>query len=152
MNVGRIDRKYAPELKRPSPVEEERIFYEADHIASECGIRLDWLQYAVGTRMVRFFYRLLRKKLHQSGKYCLKTFDYAYVSREGNVTPCCLLPEAKMGNLLDGDLQTIWQNEKFDHFRKNYRDTCGSCDLWVIDQVDSDQVARKNQIPSQVFA
>ncbi len=27
VNVGRIDRKYAPELKRPSPVEEERIFY-----------------------------------------------------------------------------------------------------------------------------
>ena len=152
VNVGRIDRKYAPELKRPSPVEEERIFYEADHIANECGIRLDWLQYAVGTRMVRFFYRLLRKKLHQSGKYCLKTFDYAYVSREGNVTPCCLLPEVKMGNLLDGDLQTIWQNEKFDHFRKNYRDTCGSCDLWVIDQVDSDQEVRKNQIPSQVSA
>ena len=152
VNVGRIDRKYAPALKRPSPVEEERIFYEADHIANQCGIRLDWLQYAVGTGVVRFFYRLLRKKLHQSGKYCLKTFDYAYVSREGNVTPCCLLPEVKMGNLLDGDLQTIWQNEKFNHFRKNYRDTCGSCDLWVIDQVDSDQEVRKKQIPSQVSA
>ena len=152
VNVGRIDRKYAPALKRPGPVEEERIFYEADHIANQCGIRLDWLQYAVGTGVVRFFYRLLRKKLHQSGKYCLKTFDYAYVSREGNVTPCCLLPEVKMGNLLDGDLQIIWQNEKFNHFRKNYRDTCGSCDLWVIDQVDSDQVVRKHQIPSQVSA
>jgi len=139
INVGRIDRKYAPDLKRPGPVEEERIFYEADRIAKKCGIRLDWLQYSVGTGIIRFFYRLLRRKLHQSGKYCLKTFDYAYVSREGNLTPCCLLPSVRMGNLLDEDLQTIWQGKKFNHFRENYRDTCGSCDLWVIDQVDSGQ-------------
>ncbi|SVD41094.1 uncharacterized protein METZ01_LOCUS393948, partial [marine metagenome] len=76
VNVGRVDRKYAPNLKRPGPEEEERIFFEADRIANECGIRLDWLQYSVGTGIVRFFYRLLRRKLHQSGKYCLKTFDY----------------------------------------------------------------------------
>jgi MoaA/NifB/PqqE/SkfB family radical SAM enzyme len=151
INVGRIDRKYAPNLKRPGPLEEEQIFHEADRIANECGIRLDWLQYAVGTKMVRYFYRLLRKKLHKSGKYCLKTFDYAYVSREGNVTPCCLLPDVKMGNLLNEDLKDIWQNDKFNLFRNNYRDTCGSCDLWVIDQVDSDQVIDKN-INSRVSA
>ena len=58
VNVGRIDRKYAPNLKRPGPVEEERIYYEADRIANECGIRLDWLQYSVGTGIIRFFYRL----------------------------------------------------------------------------------------------
>ena len=34
----------------------------------------------------------------------------------------------------------IWQNENFDNFRKNYRDTCGSCDLWTIDQVDTHQI------------
>jgi MoaA/NifB/PqqE/SkfB family radical SAM enzyme len=145
INVGRIDRKYAPDLKRPGPLEEEKIFHEADRIANESGIRLDWLQYAVGTKMFRYFYRILRKKLHKSGKYCLKTFDYAYVSREGDVTPCCLLPDVKMGNLLNEDLKTIWQNDKFNYFRNNYRDTCGSCDLWVIDQLDSDQVIEKNQ-------
>ena len=150
VNVGRIDRKYAPDLKRPGPIEEERIFHEADRIANECGIRLDWLQYSVGTGIVRFFYRLLRGKLHQSGKYCLKTFDYAYVSREGNVTPCCLLPDVKMGNLLEEDLQTVWQGKKFNHFRENYRDTCGSCDLWVIDQVDSEKTTSENSALSPV--
>jgi sulfatase maturation enzyme AslB (radical SAM superfamily) len=40
-----------------------------------------------------------------------------------------------MGNLLNESLENIWKNEKFDHFRENYRDTCGTCDLWVIDQV-----------------
>jgi len=145
VNVGRIDRKYAPNLKRPGPLEEERIFYEADRIAHECGIRLDWLQYSVGTGIIRFVYRFLRRKLHRSGKYCLKTFDYAYVSREGNVTPCCLLPDVKMGNLLNEDLQDVWQGEEFNHFRENYRATCGSCDLWVIDQVDSGQTNSENQ-------
>ena len=131
-------------------MEEKRIFYEAYRIANECGVRLDWLQYSVGTGIVRFFYRLLRRKLHQSGKYCLKTFDYAYVSREGNVTPCCLLPDVKMGNLLDEDLQTVWQDKKFNHFRENYRDTCGSCDLWVIDQVDSEKTTSENSVLSPV--
>ncbi|MCH8156559.1 MAG: radical SAM protein [Nitrospinae bacterium] len=137
VNVGRIDKKYAPELKRPGPEEEARIFHIADRIARASGIRLDWLQYSVATGITRFFYRLLRKKLHRSGKYCLKTFDYAYVSREGNVTPCCLLPDVKIGSLIDGDLQTIWQSDRFNHFRENYRDTCGSCDLWVIDQIQA---------------
>ncbi len=153
VNVGRIDRKYAPELKRPGPLEEQRIFQRASQIADECGVRLDWIQYSVGSGIFRFFYRLLRKKLHKSGKYCLKTFDYAYVSREGNVTPCCLLPEVKMGNLIDDDLKTIWEDEKFNHFRENYRDTCGSCDLWVIDQVDTQQQAtskHQNPVPSQI--
>ena len=152
VNVGRIDRKYAPDLKRPNPVEEEHIFYEANRIAKESKVRLDWLQYAVGKKLIRFFYRLLRRKLHKSGRYCLKTFDYAYVSREGNVTPCCLLPSVKMGNLLNDDMKTIWQNDEFNHFRKNYRDICGSCDLWTINQVDPEQMIAKNQVPYQTPA
>ena len=144
VNVGRVDRKHAPDLERPNPSEEKRIFFEADRIANLHNIRLDWLQYSVGTGIIRFFYRLLRKKLHKSGKYCLKTFDYAYVSREGYITPCCLLPDVKMGNLINEDLETIWKNVKFNDFRKNYRDTCGSCDLWMIDQIDSGQITRTN--------
>ncbi len=136
VNVGRIDRKYAPELKRPSEQEEKRIFKEADKIARSLGVQLDWLQFSVSSGFTRFAYQLLRNKLHQSGKYCLKTFDNAYVSREGNVTPCCLLPQAKMGNMLDQKIEDIWQSGTFDDFRENYRDTCGSCDLWTIAQVD----------------
>jgi len=136
INVGRLDRKYAPDLKRPDEAEEARIFERADRLAQSLGIQLDWLQYAVSSGLTRFVYRLLRKKLHRSGGYCLKTFNSAYVSREGNVTPCCLLPDSKMGNVLDEDLDTIWQSESFNEFRENYRKTCGSCDLWTIDQVD----------------
>jgi len=138
VNVGRLDRQFRPNLKRPDSREERFIFLKADDIARTYGIQLDWLQYSVSHGLTRFFYRLLRKKLHRSGKYCLKTFNYAYVTREGNVTPCCLLPNEKMGNLLNDGLDNIWKSEKFNHFRENYRDTCGSCDLWTIDQVPSD--------------
>ena len=137
INVGRLDRQFRPNLERPDAQQERSIFLKADEIARSCGIQLDWLQYSVSSGLTRFVYRLLKKKLHRSGQYCLKTFDYAYVTREGHVTPCCLLPNAKMGNLLHGSLGSIWKNEKFDHFRENYRDTCGTCDLWVIDQVPS---------------
>jgi len=137
INVGRLDRQFRPNLERPDSQQERFIFLKADEIARSCGIQLDWLQYSVSSGLTRFVYRLLKKKLHRSGQYCLKTFDYAYITREGDVTPCCLLPNAKMGNLLHGSLGSIWKNEKFDHFRENYRDTCGTCDLWVIDQVPS---------------
>ncbi|MEE1550408.1 MAG: SPASM domain-containing protein, partial [Nitrospinaceae bacterium] len=43
------------------------------------------------------------------------------------------IARCEMGSLIDEDLEAIWQNDKFNHFRENYRDTCGSCDLWVID-------------------
>tara|TARA_B100001146_G_scaffold224950_1_gene245188 strand:+ start:2608 stop:3642 length:1035 start_codon:yes stop_codon:yes gene_type:complete len=137
INVGRLDRQFRPNLERPDSQQERFIFLKADEIARSCGIQLDWLQYSVSSGLTRFVYRLLKKKLHRSGQYCLKTFDYAYITREGDVTPCCLLPNAKMGNLLHGSLGSIWKNEKFDHFRENYRNTCGTCDLWVIDQVPS---------------
>lgn len=136
VNVGRVDRKYDASLTRPGPLEEEQIFEKADRVARQNGIQLDWLQYGVSQGLVRFFYRLLRKKLHRSGRYCLKTFDYTYVTREGNVTPCCLLPEKKIGSVLTGDLDSIWNSGDYNTFRENYRDTCGKCDLWTVDMVD----------------
>ncbi len=136
INVGRIDRKYDENLKRPSLEEEKKAFKEAERIAQSVGIQLDWLQYSVSSGLSRWVYKAIRKKLHRSGQYCLKTFNYAYVNRDGDVTPCCLLPQTKMGNLIDGDLQSIWKSDQFNDFRENYRDTCGSCDLWTIDMVD----------------
>ncbi|PIQ95373.1 MAG: radical SAM protein, partial [Nitrospinae bacterium CG11_big_fil_rev_8_21_14_0_20_56_8] len=135
VNVGRLDRKYAPGLKRPGELEEARIFDRADALSRSLGVQLDWLQFSVSRGLTRFFYRLLRRKLHRSGRYCLKTFDYAYVTREGDVTPCCLLPHARMGNLLEREVGDIWNGDRFGHFREHYRDTCGTCDLWTIAQV-----------------
>jgi len=139
VNVGRLDRKYAPELKRPTANQEAELYERAYGLARSLGVQLDWLQFSVSSGITRFFYRLLRKKLHRSGRFCLKTFDYAYVTREGNVTPCCLLPKAPMGNIISSDLSSVWKGKAFHHFRNNYREVCGSCDLWTIDQVQDNQ-------------
>lgn len=137
INVGRLDRKYAPDLKRPNEEEEQSVFKKADKLSRSLGIQLDWLQYSVSKGLTRFFYRLLRKKLHQSGHYCLKTFNYVYVTRTGDITPCCLLPQSKMGSMLgEGSLKEIWQGERFNDFRENYRKTCGTCDLWTVEMLD----------------
>ena len=147
VNVGRVDRKYDASLTRPGPVEEARIFEQADRRARALGIQLDWLQYGVSRGIVRWFYKLLRKKLHRSGRYCLKTFDYTYITREGQVTPCCLLPEKKVGDALAGDLDAIWSNADYEHFREHYRDTCGKCDLWTVDMVDMPDSAGTTSTP-----
>jgi len=139
VNVGRLDRKYAPELRRPTALQEAKTFANADALARSLGVQLDWLQFSVSSGLTRFFYQLLRKKLHRSGKFCLKTFDYVYITREGSVTPCCLLPHAPMGNILTADLQRIWKSGDFNHFRQNYRDVCGTCDLWTIEQVQPNE-------------
>lgn len=151
VNVSRLDRQFRPNLKRPDSREERFIFLKANEIARASGIQLDWLQYSVSHGLTRFFYRLLRKKLHRSGQYCLKTFDHAYVTREGEVTPCSLLPNIKMGNLLNDSLGNIWKKDKFNHFRENYRDTCGTCDLWVIDQVPETFTAKPASVQTPVL-
>ncbi len=79
----------------------------------------------------------MRRKLHRSGRYCLKTFDYTYITREGKVTPCCLLPEKPVGDALREDLQAVWNSEPYRHFREHYRETCGNCDLWTVAMVDA---------------
>jgi MoaA/NifB/PqqE/SkfB family radical SAM enzyme len=67
VNVGRLDRQFRPNLKRPDAMEEKFIFLKADEIAQAAGIQLDWLQYGVSHGITRFFYKLLRKKPAQHG-------------------------------------------------------------------------------------
>ena len=44
VNVGRLDRQFRPNLKRPNAREEKLIYLKADEIAQAVGIQLDWLQ------------------------------------------------------------------------------------------------------------
>lgn len=59
---------------------------------------------------------------------CLRTDDYAYVDVEGNVTPCCSLRHARMGDLLERDLSAIWNDPAWDRFFARQQEACGSCD------------------------
>lgn len=46
--------------------------------------------------------------------------DFAVITWEGDVIPCCFDTEAryKMGNIFEERLEDIWNNEKYQSFRK----------------------------------
>jgi len=58
-----------------------------------------------------------------------------YVDTEGNISPCCIIADAKvmgMGNILKCDFDTIWNSQKYRQFRKQHLsekipDICKAC-------------------------
>ena len=134
VNLGRLDTRFAPELTRPTAEEESRILKRAAQQGRERGIRVDAIQHSIGgAPLERRIYHLIKGLLHRGGKYCLKTYSYAYITTRGEVTPCCLLPNASMGNILETDLAVLWRSSKFKDFRESQKKICGKCDLWQIE-------------------
>lgn len=133
VNLGRLDTRFAPEMERPNPREERKIFKNANHLGRKLDVRVDCIQYAISAGMERAVYRLIKKALHRMGRYCLKTYNYVYINNAGDVTPCCLLPNLSMGNILEVDLAVIWKSPNFMDFRENQKKICGKCDLWQIE-------------------
>ena len=134
VNLGRLDTRCAPELARPTAEEELRILKRAAQWGRELGVRVDAIQHSIGgAPLERRIYHLIKGLLHRGGKYCLKTYSYAYITTRGEVTPCCLLPNASMGNILETDLAVLWRSSKFKDFRESQKKICGKCDLWQIE-------------------
>ena len=132
INLSRLDLRFNPSLRRPSQVEEAALFRGAERLGTERGIQVDFIPYAISRGVERLSYRVLRKLLHRSGRYCLRLYDYLYVNLKGEVTPCCSLPLYSVGNVLKEDLGTIWKSEELKDFRKEYKRICGACDQWGI--------------------
>jgi radical SAM protein with 4Fe4S-binding SPASM domain len=51
------------------------------------------------------------------GRSCSVGFDQSFITADGNVLPCCFSSEV-MGNVKTDSFDTIWQNKKYDGFRK----------------------------------
>jgi MoaA/NifB/PqqE/SkfB family radical SAM enzyme len=135
VNLGRLELRFNPELKRMSAEEEKKLFAKADKLAAEVGVQLDCVQYGLFSGVSRFFYKHLRHLLHRGGRYCLKIFDYAYVNVDGMVTPCCLLPHMVMGDLKKESLKGIWNGSRFKDFRKRESGFCKRCDVMRVRMV-----------------
>jgi MoaA/NifB/PqqE/SkfB family radical SAM enzyme len=71
----------------------------------------------------RFFY--------SGGTICPQLLEYAYVTIDAHVTPCCHLPRLILGDLRAKTLPEIWQSDSYKGFRKNYKttETCRNCRL-----------------------
>jgi len=132
INLSRLDLRFDPSLRRPSQKAEEALFKEAERLGREKGIEVDFVPYAVSQGIERVAYRILRKFLHRSGRYCLRLYDYLYINLRGEVTPCCSLPLYSAGNILNEDLKSIWEGEQLKEFRNVYKRICGACDQWGI--------------------
>ena len=137
INLGRLDPRFKP-VARPSPEEERYMFREADRLGRRLGIQVDIIQYAISRGAKRLIYRLIKGALHRFGRYCLKTYNYLYVNIQGEVTPCCILPNHAVGDLAKEGLGEIWRGERFRDFRQNMEKVCGRCDLWKICYIEQE--------------
>jgi len=82
----------------------------------------------VSTPLAR--YKSGTRKFHFTmGSKCPQTYASFYVNLKGEVTPCTLLPDLVIGNLSEfSSLEQLWQNEKFQSFRRDQEAICEGCD------------------------
>ena len=129
VNLIRLDTRFVQHLKRPRERDEQAIFRTAERLGKKLGIRVDMVQYALFTGMVRTGFKMCKSLLHRGGRYCPKPFNHVYVNVKGDVTPCCSLPKLALGNLMNATLSDIWQSERFRRFRRSQRAICQGCDM-----------------------
>ncbi len=114
-----------PRFSNLAPLPEDRrvaLFQEWHTMGQKKGVRI---QSTFGDRfgLARFFYG--------GGHECPQLLNYAYVTMDGKISPCCHLPRVIFGDLREQTLDKIWHGEKFRRFRKQYRTmpTCKDCRL-----------------------
>lgn len=114
-----------PRFSTLTPVPDDRrvvLFREWYAAGREHGVRI---QSTFGDRfgLERFFYA--------GGSVCPQLLEYAYVTIDAKVTPCCHLPRLVLGDLRTQTLPEIWRSETYKRFRKEYKttDTCRDCRL-----------------------
>jgi len=118
--LERLLRMHDPDLPRPAFSDEKRVFVESFKLGT-----------AIGQKVVSVFSykRGLRRAFYRFGRFCPISYRGAYIDNQGNVTPCCNLPRLVMGNILEQELEDIWNNRQFKFFRKSHPlRYCRSCD------------------------
>jgi MoaA/NifB/PqqE/SkfB family radical SAM enzyme len=106
---------------RRLPLEREEVLFAGWHSLGErlgIPVRSTWTsQHGIA----RYYYR----------RYgvCPQLYFYAYITQDGDVTPCCHLPRLRLGNIFREDLGAIWTGPRFASFRRRWRSVCGDCVL-----------------------
>ncbi len=131
LRLTRVDLRFN-DYSRPTANEEKKLVQFLEKTLKKSKLTFDFLPYVAFDGIIREIYRRLYPLLHRLGKFCLRTYDDIYVNERGEITPCCSLPNLNCGSLLESDLLTIWQGEKFSTFRKKQEKICGKCDILAI--------------------
>lgn len=135
VNVIRMTVYFETHLARPDEREEKIIFREFSRLRRCLKIRIDCIQDQFYTGPAGFLYKY-GKCFLRLDSFCTRLLDYPYITREGDIVPCCVLPKEIFGNILEQDLRTIWRGERFSRFRREHRSfpICSRCDNFKLKQ------------------
>lgn len=131
INLVRLDTRFNPNLIRPDFNQEKEIVEKAVEKGDKIGVKVECFHHSLSRGLLRKIFKLSKNTLD---KQCFKLFNQAYINVNGDLTPCCSLPNYKIGSILEEPIKDIWKNKKFQHFRKNWSRICSSCDAGTIFQ------------------
>jgi len=128
VRLTRLDIRFK-HFDRPTFRDEKKLIKTIETRLKKTNVGLDFLPHIALDGLAKIAFKLLNPLMHRFGKYCLRTYNDVYINVNGEVTPCCAIPRASMGNIIDGELKDIWKSEEFEYFRNNERKFCGKCDI-----------------------
>ena len=136
INVLRMHKYFDTDLERPTREEEKLVFKEFVRLRKKYKVRIDCLQDQFFTGVKGFLYKHLKYFLRMDS-CCTRLLDYPLINHNGDMLPCCVLPNNKFGNVLKEDVEDIWHGLKFNSFRRNHHKVkiCSKCDCWRINQI-----------------
>lgn len=132
VNIVRPYTKFNKNLSLPWK-ERKKIYKQVRSLSKKLGIRVDVFEYASFTGIRRFLWKY-GKGLFRINKWCPRLYDFAYVTLDGKVTPCCALPRCIVGDLTKQSIEEIWNSKKMEDFRKNHIKICKDCEVFKVKQ------------------
>ena len=135
INIIRMTKYFETGLERPDMKEEKEIFKEFSRLRKAFNIRIDCMQDQFYDGLKSIIYKHTKNFL-RIDSCCTRLMDYPYITQQGDMIPCCVLPDYVFGNILEKNIKEIWHGERFTQFRKNHRnlETCSKCDNLRIKQ------------------
>ncbi|MDR4504199.1 MAG: radical SAM protein [Candidatus Scalindua sp.] len=141
INVLRMHMYFDNGLERPGREKEKEVFREFSRLRKKYNVRIDCLQDQFFTGFMGFLYKHFKYFLRMDS-CCTRLLDYPLINHDGDMLPCCVLPNSKFGNVLEEDINDIWHGDRINNFRRNHQKvkTCSKCDCWRVQQIVEDSV------------
>lgn len=121
VNLVRLDVRGRPDMRRPSWEEERRLIAAARQRARQRGVAL------ASVNDHGPFMRLASR----ADRFCVRLDSYIYVTVAGQVAPCCLLRDVRLGDLTRQSLGEVWSSPEFRRFAgPEPHEACRGCDAF----------------------
>jgi len=127
LNLVRLITTFDPDLPRPDEQEEISIIRATRQLGAQLGLEVVSINDP----------NLAMRWMTHDDKLCIKSVYHAYITVDGDVTPCCNLRNEVMGSLLNESMKSIWNNGSFDRFYRNQNQICETCDNFKQRQINS---------------